>query len=107
MGHLRRPEAPEYDAGSLYRLGVEPISGRIIPTILEQGPRFQELGHWPLLAFYDEPLNCHGACGCVIEHMLIFYNEAQGLLKVTSPAILNIVGSNQFLSYPQWLCHFF
>lgn len=35
------------------------------------------------------------------------YNEAQGPLEVESSAILDLVGSNQFLLYPQWLCHAF
>ena len=37
----------------------------------------------------------------------MYYNEAQGPLEVELPATLDLVGSNQFLSYPQWLCHSF
>ena len=35
------------------------------------------------------------------------YSEAQGLLEVRSSAILELVGSNQFLWYPQQLCYSF
>ena len=35
------------------------------------------------------------------------YNEAQVLLEVDSSAILGLISSNQFMSYPQWLCHSF
>ena len=36
------------------------------------------------------------------------YCEAPGPLElVKSSAILSLVGSNQFLLYPQWLCHLF
>ena len=34
------------------------------------------------LAFYGQPWNCHGACGCVISHMLMYYNEHIIRLKV-------------------------
>lgn len=33
------------------------------------------------------------------------YNEAQVPLEVKSSAILNLVGSNQYLFSPQQLCH--
>lgn len=35
------------------------------------------------------------------------YKEAQVPLEVDSSAILGLISSNQFMSYPQWLCHFF
>lgn len=35
------------------------------------------------------------------------YNKAQVLLEVGSSAILGLISSNQFMSYPQWLCHSF
>ena len=35
------------------------------------------------------------------------HNDVQGLLEVESSAILDLVGSNQFLSYPQWPCYSF
>ena len=33
--------------------------------------------------------------------------EAQGPLEVKPSAILDLVSSNQFMLYPQWLCHSF
>ena len=41
------------------------------------------------------------------SELQLAYNETQGLLEVKSSAILDLVGSNQFMSYPQWLCHSF
>lgn len=35
------------------------------------------------------------------------YNETQDLLEVKSPTIWELLGSNQFMSYPQQLCHSF
>ena len=34
-------------------------------------------------------------------------NEGQGLLEVEFSTFLSLVGSNQFSSYLQWLCHSF
>ena len=47
---------------------------------------------------------------CRLASVLILqrvYNEAQGLLEAESSAILGLVGSNQFMSYPQGLCQSF
>ena len=49
------------------------------------------------------------ACGCVIEHADVLqwaYNEAQSLVKDNSPAILDLVGFNHFMSCP-WAMSFF
>ena len=57
------------------------------------------------LVFYGRPQNCQGACGCHLTYANVVqwvYNGAQGLLDVESSAILGLVGSNQFLLYPQY-----
>ena len=65
---------------------------------------FQELGHCPLfdiLRLASEQLWCWWVCHLAFTNMLqCMFNEAQGLLKVESSAILDLVGSNQFSSYP-------
>ena len=55
------------------------------------------------LTFYGWPWNCHGAGTCDIQLADVLqraYKEAQSLLEVESSAILNLTGSNQFLSNP-------
>ena len=69
-----------------------------------RGGDLQEWGHCPFFDLYGWwPGNCHGACGCVIQHAGILqctYNEAQGPQEVESSAILYLVGSNQFMLRP-------
>ena len=66
---------------------------------------FQELGHCPLfdILWLASELSwcwwvCHLAFANILQRM---FNEAQGLLEVESSAILDLVGSNQFSSYPK------
>ena len=87
------------------------MSGRIIPTILGRGGDFQEWGHYPLFGLLWWALElswrlwvCRLAYANVLQGA---YNEAQGLLEVKSSTILGLIGSNQFLLYPQQLCHSF
>ena len=72
---------------------------------------FQELDHHPLfgLLWSASELSwhlwvCHLAYANILQSV---YNEAPGLLEVESSTILDLVGSNQFLSRPQGLCHSF
>ena len=62
------------------------------------------------LPFYGWPQNCHCACTHAIHHANVLpwaYKEVEGPLEVESLAILDLVSSNQFLSYPQQLWHYF
>jgi len=75
----------------------------------EEGGDFQKLGHHPLFG-----LSCYlgtvlvSVCICHEANILQWaYKEVQGPLKVESPAILGLTGSNQLLSYPQQLWHSF
>ena len=84
-----------YSSGSFHRL----MSGNISSAILEKGQGFPEAGppptFWPLTPGLS-------AGGCVIE-MLIYYGEPKWgsePLEVDSSVVLDIVGSNQFSSYP-------
>ena len=72
---------------------------------------FQDLGHGPLFGLLWSALElswglwvCHLAYANVLQPA---YNEAQGLLVVESSTILDLVDSNQFMLYPQELCHSF
>ena len=75
----------------------------------EEGGDFQKLGHHPLfgLSCYLETVLV-SVCICHEANILQWaYKEVQGPLKVESPAILGLTGSNQLLSYPQQLWHSF
>ena len=64
-----------------------------------RGQDFQELGHF--LAFDGWPQNCNGASGgstWLADVLQWVYTEAQGLVKADLSAILNLFGSNQFMS---------
>ena len=57
---------------------------------------FEELDHCPLFGLPSQ--NSHGATGCVISHMLMYFNELlMRLLEVKSSTILSLVSSSQFL----------
>ena len=81
------------------------MSGRIIPTILWAGRRFPRnwaTAHfWPFMVSLGTVMALVG----VSFSMLIYYNERIMRLKVywksKSSAILDLVGSNQFILYPQ------
>lgn len=72
--------------------------------MLEKGWRFPETAH--LLAF----MISLGACGHVFQLLMYYSGCIMGLWflwKSESSATLNLIDSNQFLLYPQWLCHSF
>lgn len=53
------------------------------------------------LTFYGWPQNCAGGCwwACHLDANLSqVFKDAQGLLKVYSSSILDLAGSNQFMS---------
>ena len=84
------------------------MSRRITSPIWRRGRDFQELSHHPLLTIYGWPQNYQGSYGYVIEHADVSQwgrNESQGLQEVQSSTILDLVSSNQFMSYPQELSH--
>ena len=113
VGHLRRWEAPKYGVVSFYGLGnfIGLMSERIIPTILGKGWRFPGIGppptFWPFMVSLWAVMAPVGVSfsWCIILEWA--YSEAHSLLEVEPPAILDLVGSNQFLLYPQGLCHSF
>ena len=85
--------------------------GGLFQLFWGRGRDFQELGHHPLfgLLWSASELSsflwgCHLAYGNPLQCV---YNEAQGLPGVESSNILDLVGSNQYMSYPQRLCHSF
>ena len=81
--------------------------GGLFQQFWGRGWDFQELGH--LLAFDGWPQNCHGASGCSIwlaDVLQRVYTEAQGLVEADLSAILNLFGSNQFMSCPQAMSFF-
>ena len=85
------------------------MSGRIIPTIWGRGRDFQELGHCPLfnLLWLASGLSWHlWVCHLDANVLQCAYNEAQGPLEVDSSVILDLVGSNQFLSCPMAMSFF-
>ena len=73
------------------------MSGSIIPTILEKGWGFKELGHHSLFALLWLALELSWQLWvCLLANVLQWaYNEAQGLLEVESFTILDLVSSNQ------------
>ena len=77
------------------------MTGKIIPTILgkEWGfPGIEPLStFWPFMVGPELWRWCHLAYANVLQWA---YHEAQDPLKVRSSAILDLVGSYQFLSYP-------
>ena len=84
--------------------------GWVIPTILGKGQGFPGIGppltFWPFMASLRTVMALVG----VSFSMIIYYNERIMRLKVcwkSSYSILGLVGSNQFLSYSQRLCHSF
>ena len=60
------------------------------------------MGHCPLFSLLWLALNCHGAGECVISvaDVLRVCSRAQGLVEFVLSAILDLIGSNQFLSCP-------
>ena len=86
------------------------MSGRIIPVIWWKGWGFP--GIRPLstfLAYYVQAskLRWHLWVCPLTDVLQWVHNEAQGLLEGRSLAILDKMDSNQFLLYPQGLCHSF
>ena len=88
------------------------MSGRIIPTVLREGVKISRncvTVLSDLLRLASELSWCLWVCHLANAFQQA-YNEAQSLLEVESSAILDLVGSNQFLSCPvamsffQWLC---
>jgi len=81
--------------------------GGLFQLFWRRSRHFQELGHCPLfLLWLASELSwcwwvCHSAYAKVLQWV---YNEAQGLLEIESSVILDLVGSNQFLSC--WNIHF-
>ena len=78
------------------------MSGRIIPAISGKGQRFPGIGPPPTFGFLwlaSELSWCLWVCH-LANALQWAYTEAQGLLEVESSAILDLVGSNQFLSCP-------
>ena len=63
------------------------------------------MGHCPLfdiLWLASELSWCWWVCHLAFANVLqCMFNEAQGLLEVESSAILDLVGCNQFSSYPK------
>ena len=106
VGHPRRPKALKYGMVRFYGWFHRIMCGRITPTILEKGWKFPRTGPlgllWMALELSWHLLVCHLAHANLVQWA---YNEAQGLLEVDSSALLDLTHSNQFLSYPQWLCH--
>ena len=83
------------------------MSGRIIPTILEEGQGFPGTGL--LSTFWTFMVGCRTVMAPVgvLLNLLMCYNarvHAQGQLVKHLSAILNLVCSNQFMSCPQQLC---
>ena len=85
------------------------MSGRLFQLFCGMGGDFQELGYRPHFALFWLALElswrwwvCHLAS--VLQRA---YNDAQGPLEVKSSVILDLVGSNPFMSHPQGLCHSF
>ena len=70
--------------------------GRSIPVVLEKGWGFQGIGPHPLFDILWSSLEPSWHPGCVT----LRYTEAQGQVEVES-AILDPVGSNQFMLCPQ------
>ena len=87
------------------------MNGRIIPTLLGKGVGISR--NWAtahFLAFYGQPRTVMAPVGVsfsISKCIIIAHNEAQGPLEVESSTILGLIGSNQFMSYHQWLCHYF
>ena len=88
------------------------MTGRIIPSVLGEGVKISRncvTVLSDLLQSASELSWCLWACH-LANALQQAYNEAQSLLKVETSAILDLVGSNQFLSCPvamslfQWLC---
>ena len=56
------------------------------------------------VVFDDWPQNCPHTCECVIYLVRVFqwaYTETQGLVEVDLSTILDLLGSNQFMSCPR------
>ena len=86
------------------------MSGRIIPLSWGRGTDFQELGHCPLFWPFMFSLGTVITPVGVSFSMLMYYSEHIMRLRSTgiqSSAILNLVCCNQWMSYPQLLCHSF
>ena len=83
--------------------------GGLFQLFWGRGGDFQELGYCPLfdLLWSASELSwrlwvCHLTC-CWIT---VSVYKAQGLVEADSFATLDLVGSNQFMSCPQWLSFF-
>ena len=87
------------------------MSGRIIPSILGSWRGFP--GSGPPLTFWPFVVGLRTVMvpvGVSVKYTNILqwaHNESQGLLGVQCSAILDLIGCNQFLLYPQRLCHSF
>ena len=81
--------------------------GGVFQSFWGRGGEFHELGRGPLLEllWLASELSWHLRAYHLAANALHEYKEAQGPLKVGSSTILDLVGSNQFLSYLQQLCH--
>lgn len=85
------------------------MNGKIVPT-LKKGQDFQELGHYPILAFYDQPQNYYGTRGYVIQHataLRLELNQTQDLPELDSSAILvltSLCHTLRAMSFFQGLC---
>ena len=81
------------------------MSGRITPTSLEKGRGFLGPGpphtFWPFMVCLRTVMTLTDMSFSLLVHYSErVYNEASGLLDVDSSAILDLVGSNHFLSCP-------
>ena len=85
------------------------MNGRIIAIIWGKRWRFPGIGPLPTFCPVLIGLRTVMAPAGVSISMLLYYSEhiVHGPQEVKSSAILALVGSNQFLSHPQGLCHSF
>ena len=83
--------------------------GGLFQLFWERGRDFQELGHHSLFGLLGlDSKQSWQLWVCHLANVLQrTYNKAQGPLEVESSAVLDLVGSNLFMLYPQWLCHSF
>ena len=98
-------EAPGYRRVVSFYRGLQCyrlMSGRIIPTLLEKGWDFQELGHHPLFGHLWSALEllwclwvCYLVCRCIDIVRSVYWGSRP---RSQLSTVLNLVGSNQFMS---------